>query len=240
MCAACMMVAVVVFARQRAGPPAELEDDANINGEYFEKHDFDQEPRGFPWEKRRLDASEYYDPDTTGWAKEKGAPKPERWAAVGEASEMATVNGYRTTPDSGDPYHWIESGNYSRILTKEAHAQRESWGHDPWGGPKPQIAGSFKQRALELDKGWNDGEHLHLTHHHGKAIIVRPRARACACSEPSFRTIVHAREQLITESPLTSLTWPAVAADSPVQEPALTPGGLPVPPSLEPYAKSPK
>jgi len=79
---------------------------------------------------------------------------------------MSRVNGYRATLDSGDPYHWIRSGSYSRILTKEAQAQREAWWGHAGGSDstdkKPdqqQITGSFKQRALELDRGWNNGEH---------------------------------------------------------------------------------
>ena len=48
---------------------------------------------------------------------------------------MSRINGYRTTPDSGDPYHYIRTGSYARILAHEAQAETQSWGKQPWLAP---------------------------------------------------------------------------------------------------------
>ena len=95
----------------------------------------DQEPREFSAESGS--SPEYFDSNIAAWSSREGDLRPQTWAAAEDpsgAAGMAGVNGYRFTPGRGDPYNYIRTGHYAKILAHEAQAETQSWGGGGEGG----------------------------------------------------------------------------------------------------------
>ena len=152
----------------------------------FDSHD--EEPRQFPAESGS--SPEYFDTDIAAWSSREGDLRPQTWAAAEDpsgAAGMAGVDGYRFTPGSGDPYNYIRTGHYAKILAHEAQAETQSWGgggkggdhlgEKPWVPPPtvtaelPPVESQAEEERDEHEEENTDGTEWSVIYRGGKKAL---------------------------------------------------------------------